>query len=240
MMVCYILNYPKDAQPENILASLQFNRELEFFMDVQVRGSYSAFKLKEFERKGITIEKAPGDDEVLKKGVVDYIGFSYYLSSVSDVDAKESNFVIGNQMKIITNSFLEKSEWGWTVDPLGLRIALSKMYDRYQIPLFIVENGIGAYDKVEEDGSINDDYRIDYLRRHVEAMHNAIELDGVELMGYTPWGCIDIVSAGTGEMEKRYGFIHVDLDNDGNGDLSRSKKKSFYWYKDLIASNEKK
>lgn len=239
MMVCYILNYPNDSRPENILESLQFNRELEFYMDVQVRGYYPAYKLKEFERNGIKIKKAPGDDEILKSGVVDYIGFSYYMSSVSDIDADESDMVIGNQMKVVNNPFLETSDWGWAVDPLGLRIALSKIYDRYQLPMFIVENGLGAYDKVEEDGSINDDYRIDYLRSHIEAMRDAVELDGVELMGYTPWGCIDLVSAGTGEMEKRYGFIHVNLDDDGKGDMSRSRKKSFYWYKDVIGSNGK-
>src|SRR5699024_8623699 len=181
---------------------------------------------KEFEREGIEIKMEDGDLELLKRGTVDYIGFSYYMTSVSDVYASDEGRVIGNQMAVHTNPYLEQSDWGWTVDPLGLRVALSKIYDRYRIPLFIVENGLGAYDTVEEDGSINDDYRITYLRDHIKAMNDAIHLDGVELIGYTPWGCIDLVSAGTGEMEKRYGFIHIDLDNDGNGDMSRSKKKS--------------
>lgn len=237
MMVCYILNYPRDCRPENVLESLQFNREMEFYMDVQVRGYYPAYKLKEFERRGIVIEKKPEDDGILQSGTVDYIGLSYYMSSVSDVDAEESDMVIGNQMKVAKNPFLETSDWGWAIDSLGLRIALSKIYDRYQVPLFIVENGLGAYDKVEGDGSINDDYRIQYFERHIQAMYEAIELDGVELIGYTPWGCIDIVSAGTGEMDKRYGFIYVDLDNDGNGDMSRYRKKSFNWYKEVIETS---
>ena len=219
------------------MESLQFNRELEFYMDVQVKGYYPSYKLKDFERQGIEITKEPGDDELLKDGTVDYIGFSYYMSSVSDVDADESDMVIGNQMKVTKNPYLEVSDWGWAIDPLGLRVALSKIYDRYQVPLFIVENGLGAYDKKEEDGSINDDYRINYFEKHVKAMYDAITLDGVDLIGYTPWGCIDLVSAGTGEMEKRYGFIHVDLDNDGNGDMSRSRKKSFNWYKEVIDTN---
>lgn len=237
MMVCYILNYPRDCKPENILESLQFNRELEFYMDVQVKGYYPSYKLKQFERQGIVIDKEPEDDETLRNGTVDYIGFSYYMSSVSDVDANESDMVIGNQMKVTKNPYLEVSDWGWAIDPLGLRVALSKIYDRYQVPLFIVENGLGAYDKKEGDGSINDDYRIQYFKKHIKEMYDAINLDGVDLIGYTPWGCIDLVSAGTGEMEKRYGFIHVDLDNDGNGDMSRSRKKSFEWYKKVIDTN---
>lgn len=237
MMVCYILNYPLDSKPANILESLQHNRELEFYMDVQVNGEYPAYKLHEFDRLGVEIEMEDEDLEVLKNGTVDYIGFSYYMTSVSDVDADPEDSVVGNQMRIIENPYLEQSEWGWPIDPTGLRIALSKIYDRYRVPLFLVENGLGAYDKVEEDGSINDDYRINYFKEHIQAMHDAIYLDGVELIGFTPWGCIDLVSAGTGEMEKRYGFIYVDLDNDGNGDMSRHRKKSFDWYKEVIETN---
>lgn len=237
MMVAYILNYPIDSNPKNILESLQHNRELEFYMDVQVLGEYPAYKLKEFERLGVDIKMAEDDLEILKRGTVDYIGFSYYMSSVSDVNAKPEDSVVGNQMRVIKNPFLEESDWGWAIDPTGLRIALSKLYDRYRIPLFLVENGLGAYDKVEDDGTIQDDYRINYFKSHIQAMHDAIYLDGVELIGFTPWGCIDLVSAGTGEMEKRYGFIHVNLDNDGNGDMSRSRKKSFHWYKEVIETN---
>jgi 6-phospho-beta-glucosidase len=145
----------------------------------------------------------------------------------------------GNLIGGVKNPFLKASDWGWEIDPEGLRISLNKLYDRYEVPLFVVENGLGAYDKVEEDGSINDDYRIDYLRSHIEAMGEAIE-DGVELMGYTSWGCIDLVSASTGEMSKRYGFIYVDKHDDGSGTLDRKKKKSFFWYKDVIATNGEK
>ena len=136
----------------------------------------------------------------------------------------------------LKNPYLEASDWGWQIDPVGLRITLNKIYNRYQIPLMVVENGLGAVDKVEEDGSINDDYRINYLKAHIEQMKEAIG-DGVELLGYTPWGCIDLVSAGTGEMKKRYGCIYVDKNNDGTGTLNRLRKKSFNWYKEVINSN---
>ena len=142
----------------------------------------------------------------------------------------------GNVVKSVRNPYLETSDWGWQIDPLGLRITLNYLYDRYQKPLFIVENGLGAKDTIEEDGSILDDYRIDYLRKHIKAMKDAID-DGVDLIGYTTWGCIDLVAASTGEMSKRYGFIYVDKDDQGNGTLERRKKKSFNWYKQVIASN---
>lgn len=240
MMVAYIPSYPMSSRPEDVLEALQFNRDQEFYIDVQVKGYYPAHKLKEFERENIVIEKAPGDDEILANGTVDYIGFSYYMSTVSSANPENVKFVGGNQMPAVKNPYLAESEWGWAVDPLGLRISLSKLYDRYHIPLFVVENGFGAVDVVEADGSINDDYRIDYFQKHVAAMKDAIDLDGVDLIGYTPWGCIDLVSAGTGEMKKRYGFIYVDLDDNGHGSLARSRKKSFSWYQEVIASNGEK
>ena len=182
------------------------------------------------------IEKEEFDDEILLDGTVDFIGFSYYSSGISTIrtDAETTD---GNQKRNIKNPHLKANDWGWQIDPVGLRIALNELYDRYELPLFVVENGLGAIDTVEEDGSINDDYRIDYLAAHIEEMKKAVEIDGVELMGYTPWGCIDLVSAGTGEMRKRYGFIYVDMDDEGKGTLKRSKKKSFDWYKKVIASN---
>ena len=143
----------------------------------------------------------------------------------------------GNQSRGVSNPYLKASEWGWTVDPIGLRINLNQIYDRYHLPMMIVENGLGALDKVEADGSIHDTYRIDYMRDHIKQMKDAVEIDGVDLMGYTPWGHIDLVSAGTGEMRKRYGFIYVNMDDDGNGDLSRSKKDSFYYMKKVYESN---
>ena len=237
MMEAYIPSYPMTANPEDVLAALQFNREQEFYIDVQAKGYYPAHKVKEFEREGIEIKKEAGDDAVIANGTVDYIGFSYYMSTASSANPETVKYVGGNQMPAVKNPYLAESDWGWAVDPLGLRISLCQLSDRYHLPLFVVENGFGAIDKVESDGSINDDYRIDYFKKHIAAMKDAITLDGVDLIGYTPWGCIDLVSAGTGEMKKRYGFIYVDMDDHGNGTLARKKKKSFDWYKEVIASN---
>lgn len=237
MMIAYIPSYPLTCKPEDVLEALNFNREQEFYMDVQVKGKYPKHKLKEFEREGIVIEKELGDDEIIAKGVVDYIGFSYYMSTVSTANPDEVKYVGGNQLPAVKNPYLNESDWGWTVDPLGLRISLCELTDRYDIPLFIVENGFGAVDKLNEDYTINDEYRIDYFKEHIKAMKDAVEIDGVDLIGYTPWGCIDLVSAGTGEMSKRYGFIYVDMDDNGKGSLNRYRKDSFYWYKKVIESN---
>ena len=176
------------------------------------------------------------DLETLQAGTVDFIGFSYYMSTVSSTDPDVER-TEGNQFLGCKNPYLTTSDWGWTVDPLGLRIALNQIYDQYHLPMFVVENGLGAPDQVEEDGSVHDSYREEYLRNHIKAMKDAVELDGVDLMGYTPWGCIDIVSAGTGEMKKRYGFVYVERYDDGTGDFSRRKKDSFYWYKHVIETN---
>ncbi len=237
MMISYIPSYPMTSRPEDVLEALQYNRQQEFYIDVQVKGYYPAHKLKEFERAGITIVKEDGDDEIIAAGTVDYIGFSYYMSTASSANPENVKYVGGNQMPAVKNPYLHESEWGWAVDPLGLRISLASLYDRYNVPLFIVENGFGAIDEINADGQIIDDYRIDYFAQHIAAMKEAVELDGVDLIGYTPWGCIDLVSAGTGEMKKRYGFIYVDMDDHGQGTLQRSKKKSFDWYKKVIASN---
>ena len=174
---------------------------------------------------------------MLKEHTVDFISFSYYSSRVSTTDNELLEQTAGNIFASVKNPYLEASEWGWQIDPLGLRITMNDIYDRYQKPLFIVENGLGAVDTPDENGYVEDDYRIDYLAAHIQAMKDAVELDGVDLLGYTTWGCIDLVSAGTGEMKKRYGFIYVDRDNEGNGTLARSKKKSFNWYKKVIDSN---
>ncbi|MDU2995686.1 MAG: family 1 glycosylhydrolase, partial [Clostridium sp.] len=201
------------------------------------RGAYPAYALKELERKGINIEMEDGDKELLKNHTVDFISFSYYSSRCACANPDDNSKTAGNIFASVKNPHLKASEWGWQIDPLGLRITMNNLYDRYQKPLFIVENGLGAVDIPDENGYVEDDYRIDYLRQHIKTMKDAVELDGVDLLGYTTWGCIDLVSAGTGEMKKRYGFIYVDKDNDGNGTLKRSKKKSFEWYKKVIASN---
>ena len=239
-MIIYATTYSIDANPVNQVATMIHNQAFNYYCaDVQVRGKYPAFTDRLYKEHGVKKEDLDITEEdlaLIAKYTVDYIGFSYYMSSAVDIATEEADEVQGNLLGGVRNPFLEASEWGWQIDPEGLRIALNELYDRYQKPLFIVENGLGAIDTISEDGKIEDDYRIDYLRRHIEAMGEAIE-DGVELMGYTPWGCIDLVSASTGEMSKRYGFIYVDFDDEGNGTMDRSKKKSFDWYKQVIASN---
>ena len=190
------------------------------------------------ERAGIQLRTEPDDDQTLREGTVDFISFSYYSSRCITVDPELLEQADGNALGAATrNPYLKASAWGWPIDPVGLRITMNTLYDRYQKPLFIVENGLGAVDTVEPDGSIHDSYRIDYLRAHIEQMEKAINEDGLPLLGYTTWGPIDLVSASTGEMKKRYGFIYVDKDNAGNGTLTRSRKDSFYWYKKVIATD---
>lgn len=235
-MVMYAPSYAMTAKPEDVLENLLYKRQVEFYLDVQVRGYYPAYKLKEFERKNIILKVEEEDTEILRKGTVDFISFSYYMSTMSTTDISIPK-TPGNNVLSYKNPNLKVSEWGWTVDPLGLRIALSEIYDRYHIPLFIVENGLGAVDKIGKDGDINDDYRIDYLSTHLKAMKDAVELDGVELLGYTSWGCIDLIAWSTGEMKKRYGFIYVDVNDRGKGSFQRFKKKSFYWYQKVISTN---
>ncbi len=227
--------YPETCNPDDVLAALEEDQKNLFFTDVQVRGYYPSFMLSYFEKNDIQIDMLPGDEELLLQHTVDFLSFSYYMSMVAS-GAPDKLKEKGNFFSGIKNPYLESSDWGWQIDPKGLRITLKKMYDRYQVPLFIVENGLGAYDEVEDDGSINDDYRIAYMRAHIEQMKEAIE-DGVDLIGYTSWGCIDLISAGTSEMSKRYGFIYVDQDDYGNGTLKRTKKKSFDWYKQVISTN---
>ncbi|MEH7095234.1 6-phospho-beta-glucosidase [Neobacillus vireti] len=227
--------YPETCSPDDVLAALEEDQKNLFFTDVQVRGYYPSYMLSYFEKNNIQIEMLPGDEEILLQHPVDFLSFSYYMTMVASGNPERLKEK-GNFFNGIKNPYLQASDWGWQIDPKGLRISLKKMYDRYQVPLFIVENGLGAYDKVEEDGSINDDYRIDYLRAHIDQMGEAIK-DGVDLMGYTSWGCIDLISASTSEMSKRYGFIYVDQDDYGNGTLERRKKKSFNWYKNVIATN---
>ena len=205
MMLLYPPFYAETCKPEDQLAALQAIDSHYYFSDVQVRGAYSAKAKNMLASKGVSLLMETDDEAVLKEGTVDYIGFSYYNSNVATT-RPEAQFTGGNMLNAVKNPFLVESDWGWAVDPIGLRIALNNLYDRYQIPLFVVENGLGAVDEVLPDGSVEDDYRIDYLRRHIEAMKASVIEDGVDLMGYTPWGCIDLVSAGTGEMKKTLRF----------------------------------
>lgn len=234
-MLAYQPNYAMTCDPNDQVLVMERNHSTLWYSDVQTGGKYPNYKLKEYERKGIVLETEPEDFELLEKYSADFLSFSCYGSSTfttHDSEAGSGNFVMG-----VKNPYLETNAWGWATDPHCLRLACNTLYDRYHKPLWIVENGIGWDDKKEADGSVHDTYRIDYLRANVKSMDDAINLDGVELMGYTMWGCIDLVSAGTGEMKKRYGFVYVDCDDKGNGTLERSRKDSFYWYKKCIASD---
>lgn len=238
-MISHVPIYPYSSHPEDVMLAEKSMRQRYFFPDVQARGYYPNYALKEFEREGYQIPILDGDDEILKNGTVDYIGFSYYMSTTVKHDAtvnNTGNIVNGGLANGVENPYIQSSDWGWAIDPVGLRYVLNRLYDRYQLPLFIVENGFGAVDTIE-DGKIHDAARIDYLKTHIEALTEAVTEDGVELMGYTPWGIIDIVSFTTGEMKKRYGMIYVDRDNEGNGSMERMKKDSFDWYKQVIATN---
>ncbi|RHM61881.1 MULTISPECIES: 6-phospho-beta-glucosidase [Coprobacillaceae] len=230
--------YPYNCHPQNNQLALEAMHDRYFFSDVQCRGHYPTYALKMFERKGYTIEMEQGDLDILKQGKVDYLGFSYYMSTTVDKDhiIDLSKTVEAAHSHTVENPFLNVTKWGWTIDPEGLRYILNAIYERYEIPLFIVENGFGAIDQLE-NGTVHDQDRISYLKAHIQQMKLAVEEDGVDLIGYTPWGCIDLVSFTTGEMKKRYGFIYVDKDNEGHGTLKRYKKDSFYWYKQVIASN---
>lgn len=230
------MTYPYTSNPEDIWKAVGKDRESFFFIDVQSRGEYPGYAKRFFEDNDIHIEMEDRDLEILQEGVVDYIGFSYYSSRATSTDPEIlKNQTTGNVFGSVSNPYLTKSEWGWTIDPKGFRITANQLWDRYQKPLFVVENGLGAIDEVV-DGKIKDDYRINYLKAHINEMKEAIK-DGVEIIGYTSWAPIDIVSASTGEMKKRYGYIYVDRDNSGDGTLERSKKESFNWYKNVIETN---
>ncbi|EOC1268887.1 glycoside hydrolase family 1 protein [Cronobacter malonaticus] len=229
------LMYPLTCKPDDVFAALQENRTWQFFGDIQCRGAYPGYMLRYFRDNGISLTITEEDRAALRS-TVDFISFSYYMTGCVTTDEALNQQARGNILNMVPNPHLQSSEWGWQIDPVGLRTLLNVLWDRYQKPLFIVENGLGAKDRVEEDGTINDDYRIIYLNDHLVQVREAIE-DGVEVMGYTSWGPIDLVSASKAELSKRYGFIYVDRHDDGSGTLARSRKKSFYWYKDVIASN---
>ena len=229
--------YPATCKPQDVLMAEKAMQKRYYYADVHVHGAYPSHILKYWEKKQMQPDITQEDLDVLKSGCVDYIGFSYYMSFCASHGEDNPDYDYRGGRDYTKNPYVKASDWGWQIDPVGLRYALNWLSDRYPVPLFIVENGFGAYDKMEEDGSIHDTYRIEYLKKHICEMKKAVEEDGVDLMGYTPWGCIDLVSAGTGEMDKRYGFIYVDKHNDGTGDLSRRKKDSFDWYQNVIATN---
>lgn len=227
--------YGYSCNPDDQILAMESERNRTFYSDVMVRGYYPSYKLKEYQRDNIKLDLSDEDKKALKEGCVDFIGFSYYDSmTVSSTATNSISNIIASTVK---NPYLEISDWGKEIDSQGLRIVLNSLYDRYQKPLFVVENGLGAQDVLNDDFTVNDDYRIDYLAKHISEMDKAINYDGVEVLGYTTWGCIDLVSAVTGEMKKRYGFIYVDRDNEGKGSLKRYPKKSFYWYQQVIKSN---
>ena len=239
---CMILNtpiYPLTPNPDDVIAAMNDEHMNDFFGDVHVRGVYPGYMKRYFRERNIEIHFEPEDEEILKN-TVDFVSFSYYMTVCATADPEKAKAGEGNIMGGIPNPYLPKSQWGWQIDPKGLRFALNRFWDRYQKPLFIVENGLGARDVLVEgkngELTVEDDYRIEYLRDHLRQVEEAIE-DGVELMGYTTWGCIDLVSASTAQLSKRYGFIYVDRNDDGSGSLNRYKKKSFDWYKEVIATN---
>ena len=236
-MVLALPVYPLTPDPADVLKAMDMNHTNLLFTDVQARGYYPSYAKRWYRENNITLHMEPGDEEMLRNSV-DFVSFSYYWSLCASADptkVKEMYF-----SSATPNPYLKSTDWGWQIDPQGLRYILNEFYERYQKPLFVAECGLGAHDRLVEDGhgsfTVNDDYRIDFLRQHLLQVEAAIE-DGVDVFGFTSWGCIDLVSASTAEMEKRYGYIYVDRDNKGNGTLARYRKKSFYWYRDVIASN---
>lgn len=235
-MLTKLTTYPATSKPEDVLAALNKNLMNYYCADVQAKGEYPKLILAYFKRMGYRIDMTKEELDVIKENTVDFISFSYYMSLLAAEDEDGLEMTAGNTIIGGKNPYLKVTDWGWTVDPVGLRISLIELYDRYQKPLMIVENGMGAKDEVTKDGSIHDEYRIEYFRSHISEMKKAVE-DGVELIGYTSWAPIDLVSAGTSQMSKRYGFIYVDEDDEGNGTLARLKKDSFTWYQHVIETN---
>ncbi|UJF15967.1 family 1 glycosylhydrolase [Jeotgalibaca sp. MA1X17-3] len=235
-MISGITFYPGTPDPDDILLNqYKWENIIYYCGDVQCRGEYPSFAKRLWDLHHVQLEITEQDKKDLKEGCVDIYTFSYYMSTIVTTHPNE-DVVSGNYSSGVRNPYLTYSQWGWALDPKGLRYYIEKIYDRYKIPLMITENGLGAMDHVEADGSIHDTYRIDYLREHIKEIKVAIN-HGADVIGYTSWGCIDLISSSTGEMSKRYGFIYVDRDNQGRGTLNRSRKDSFYWYQKVIQSN---
>lgn len=236
-MITKLTYYPYTCKPEDVLETQRRMRSIYAYSDTQVFGEYPSTLLSYYKNHNIHIVKQPGDDQIMKQYPVDFVSFSYYMSSCVAADETGLDVTPGNTILAVKNPHLETSEWGWQIDPIGLRISLVDLYDRYRKPLFIVENGLGAKDELTADGQVHDPYRIDYLRKHFKCMLDAIDEDGVELMGYTSWACIDLISESTKQISKRYGYIYVDLDDLGNGTYNRIRKDSFYWMQKVIENN---
>lgn len=236
-MLTKLTYYPYSCRPEDVLKERETMRQIYCYSDTQVYGEYPRYLLNMYKNKGFHIKMSEEDLRIMKDYPVDFISFSYYSSSCVAENEEGLTMTSGNTQTAIKNPYIPSSDWGWQIDPIGLRISLIDLYDRYRKPLFIVENGLGARDQIEEDDSINDDYRIDYLKKHMIQMYHAIKDDGVELMGYTTWAPIDLVSNSTNQMSKRYGFIYVDVDDYNKGSYKRIKKKSYDWYKKVIETN---
>ncbi|WEV43938.1 family 1 glycosylhydrolase [Lactobacillus sp. ESL0684] len=232
-MIARIENYPATSKPEDVMASVESDHANFLMMDVLANGEYPSYAKRLFADNHVTLDITPEDRQVLKENTCDFVSFSYYMSGIAGGEGEET---AGNLMSTKKNPYLKTSDWGWQIDPVGLRVSLNKIYDRYHKPIFIVENGLGAKDELTADHQVHDDYRISYLHDHIEQIGEALE-DGVDVIGYTPWGCIDLVSASGNEMSKRYGFVYVDQDDQGHGSLARYKKDSFAWYQHVIATN---
>lgn len=237
MLGGYFFSYPYSCDPDDVMNDMYFKNKTMYYCDVMCLGAYPKHKLNYYAAHGITIPWQEGDKEVLKNGTADFLAFSYYYTmtigkNTKTIESNSIDFVTGYE-----NPYIKKSQWGWGIDPVGLRYTLNVFHNRYHMPLMVVENGLGAVDELTDQHEVHDPYRIEYFREHIKEMKKAIDIDGIDLLGYTTWGCIDIVSAGTGEMKKRYGFIYVDIDDEGNGSGNRYRKDSFYWYKKCIASN---
>ena len=236
-MSAVMLNYPLTCHPDDMLLTQQIDQEKNTFCgDVVIRGKYPNYMNRFFKNHNIVIKKDEKDDEILKNGTVDYIAISYYMTNCIGND-RNAQKVSGNLLSGLKNPYLKESDFGWQIDPIGLRYVLNQFYDRWQIPIMIVENGLGAYDTLTEDYKIHDDYRIEYLKQHVQVLQETIQEDGVEVLGYMPWSAIDLIALSTGNIEKRYGFIYVDANNEQEGTYNRYRKDSFYWYKNVIKNN---
>jgi 6-phospho-beta-glucosidase len=236
-MVAYFTTYAHTCKPNDALKTQQDNQMKNlFFLDVLNKGEYPYYAKTYFEKNNIKLNVKEEDLDIIKKYTADFIGMSYYNSMVASSDPNNLELTPGNVASVYKNPHLDHNEWGWQIDPVGLRYTLNLLYDRYKLPIFILENSSGFIDTLNEDKTINDPYRIDFLQKHIEQIKLAIE-DGTEVIGYTMWGPIDMISSGTSEMSKRYGFIYVDQDDYGNGSKKRYKKDSFYWYKNVIDTN---